>query len=93
MDRKVILNPHNSEHITHIHKHDDYFDIRYRCGHVDNTFVGWCTGESRVQRVERLATLLCEDCEAEQLKVIADSFIDYSEPVTAETLINVEEDE
>lgn len=93
MNRQVILNPHNGEYVSHIHKYDDCINITYRCGHIDSTFVGWCTDESKESRVERLAKLLCEDCEAKQLKEIASSFIDYSEPVTADTLIIVEEDE
>lgn len=91
MNRQMILNPHNNEYEYHNHKHDGLINITYRCGHIENTFIGWCTDESKESRVERLKKLLCVLCEETQLKAIADSFIDYSEPVTADTLIIVEE--
>lgn len=72
--RKEILNPHSTQYDTHIHKHNRFMYIKYRCNHTVYEMIPYCTLDSFALRTERLSKLLCETCEEEQLQWLKEEY-------------------
>lgn len=72
--RKEILNPHSNEYKNHIHKHNKFMYVKYRCKHTVYEMIPYCHLNSLAQRQERLSKLLCETCEEEQLQWLKEEY-------------------